>query len=161
MRTIEAQLHDILTDLFPDQYNSQNQAKIVAEATDIYLKNNNKRSASKTESGLVKALWTALASLGLDEDLDENDSFYVDGFGLDPNQIIRSAVNKNNIANLKLNKLAMEILNDSELSVFLSDEIPYEYNLYDATDDDLHPQKVYNYPENRKKHPTDSRITPG
>jgi hypothetical protein len=163
MRTIEAKLHDILLDLFPDQFNSYNQAKIVAEAADLFVEKSNKKTASVNrngETGLVKALWAALSSLGLDEDFEDQDSNYVDGFGLDPNQIIRSAVSQNNKYNLKLKKLSMEVLNDSELDVFLNEEIENEYNLDDATDEELHPAQVYKSPGDAKHH-TDSRVTPG
>ena len=74
MRTIEAKLHDILLDLFPDQFNSYNQAKIVAEAADLFVEKSNKKTASVNrngETGLVKALWAALSSLGLDEDFED------------------------------------------------------------------------------------------
>ncbi len=163
MRTIEAKLHDILLDLFPDQFNSYNQAKIVAEAADLFVEKSNKKTASVNrngETGLVKALWAALSSLGLDEDFEDQDSNYVDGFGLDPNQIIRSAVSQNNKYNLKLKKLSMEVLNDSELDVFLNEEIENEYNLDDATDEELHPTQVYKSTGDAKHH-TDSRVTPG
>jgi len=162
MRTIEAQLHDILIDLFPDQYNSNNQAKIIAEATDIFEKTLNKKTASTKngETGLVKALWAAMSSLGLDEDFEDNESGFVDGFGLDPNQIIRSAVNQNNRQNFKLKKMAMEVLNDSDLDVFLDEEIENAYNLNDATDNYLHPVEVFKSPGDAKHH-TDSRVTPG
>ena len=163
MRTIEAKLHDILLDLFPDQFNSYSQAKIVAEAADLCVERSNKKTASVNrngETGLVKALWAALSSLGLDEDFEDQDSNYVDGFGLDPNQIIRSAVSQNNKYNLKLKKLSMEVLNDSELDVFLNEEIENEYNLDDATDEELHPTQVYKSPGDAKHH-TDSRVTPG
>jgi len=163
MRTIEAKLHDILLDLFPDQFSSYNQAKIVAEATDFFSKNVSKKTAAASrngETGLVKALWASLSSLGLDEDFEEQDSNYVDGFGLDPNQIIRSAVSQNNKQNLKFKKMAMEVLNDSELDVFLNEEIENEYNLDDATDDNLHPIDVFKSPGDAKHH-TDSRVTPG
>ena len=163
MRTIEAKLHDILLDLFPDQFNSYNQAKIVAEAADYFNKNVNKKTASATrngETGLVKALWASLSSLGLDEDFEDQDSNYVDGFGLDHNQIIRSAVSQNNKQNLKFKKMAMEVLNDSELDVFLNEEIENEYNFDDATDEELHPKSVFKSPGDAKHH-TDSRVTPG
>lgn len=162
MRTIEAKLHDILLDLFPDQFNSYNQAKIVAEAADLFSKTLNKKTASvrNGETGLVKALWAALSSLGLDDDFDDSESNYVDGFGLDPNQIIRSAVSQNNKYNLKLKKMSMEILNDSELDVFLNEEIENEYNLDDATDEYVHPADVFKSPGDAKHH-TDSRVTPG
>jgi hypothetical protein len=162
MRTIEAKLHDILIDLLPDQYNSYNQAKIIAEATDIFNKSINKKTASNKngETGLVKALWAALSTLGLDEDFEDTDSNYVDGFGLDPNQIVRSAVNQNAKQNFKFRKMSMEILNDSELDVILNNEIDNVYNFDDATDEELHPIGVYKSPGDAKHH-TDSRVTPG
>lgn len=160
MRNIEAQLHEIFLDLFPDNFNSNHQAKIIAEATDIFLKNENKRTSAKNgESGLVKAVWAAMSNLGFD-DLEDNSDDYVDGFGLDPNQIVRQAVSSNIRINNKLNKMAMEVLNDDDLSVFLDEEIENEYNLSDATDDYLHPEDAYSY-KGMKKHHTDSRVTPG
>jgi hypothetical protein len=163
MRTIEAKLHDILLDLFPDQFNNHNQAKIVAEAADLFNKTVNKKTASATrngETGLVKALWAALSSLGFDEDFEDQDSNYVDGFGLDPNQIIRSAVSQSNKQNLKLKKMAMEVLNDTELDVFLNEEIENEYNFDDVADEYVHPKDVFKSPGDAKHH-TDSRVTPG
>jgi len=56
--------------------------------------------------------------------------------------------------------MAMEVLNDSELDIFLNSEIENEYNLSDATDEELHPMDVFVTPD-RKKHHTDSRVTPG
>ncbi len=94
MRTIEAQIHDILLDLLPEQYSQLSQAKIVAEATSIYaqtVKSSNVKTASKAESGMMKALWTALASLSLEEDYEDDAVDYLDGVGLDPSQIVRSA----------------------------------------------------------------------
>ena len=49
MRTIEAQIHDILLDLLPEQYSQLSQAKIVAEAASIYAqtaKSSNVKTAS-------------------------------------------------------------------------------------------------------------------
>jgi len=164
MRTIEAQLHDILLDLVPDQYSAISQAKIVAEAADIYYKankaNTRTSAAKRGETGLVKALWTALASLSLEEDYEYDEPSYVDGFGMDPNQIVRSAVSKSNKVNFKMSKKAMEILNDEDLSVFLDEEIENEYNFDDATDDYLHPVENFKSPGDPKHH-TDSRIIPG
>lgn len=160
MRNIEAQLHEIFLDLFPDNYNNNHQARIIAEATDIFLKNENKRTSAKNgESGLVKAVWAAMSNLGFDEEEDNYDNF-VEGFGLDPNQIVRQAVSSNIKLNNKLNKMAMEILNDDDLSVFLDEEIENEYSLSDATDDYLHPKDVF-VSKDMKKHHTDSRVTPG
>jgi len=163
MRTIEAKLHDILLDLFPDQYNNYNQAKIVAEAADVFNKSLNKKTASvkNGETGLVKALWAALSNLGLDDEFESDNQGYVDGYGLDPNQIIRSAVNQNNKHNLKLNKMAMEVLNDSDLDDILNpNEIENVYNFEDSIDDTLHPKDVFLSPGDPKHH-TDSRVTPG
>ena len=164
MRTIEAQLHDILLDLFPDHYSNFNQAKIVAEASDIYNKNTsgNKRTSSQRngETGLVKALWAALSALGLDEEYEDYSVSVVDGYGLDPNQIVRSAVNSSIKNNLKLKKLSMEVLNDKDLDIFLNSEIENEYNFDDATDEELHPTEALLTP-GKPKHHTDSRVTPG
>ena len=43
---------------------------------------------------------------------------------------------------------------------FEIEEIENEYNLDDATDDDLHPIDVFKSPGDAKHH-TDSRVTPG
>lgn len=162
MRNIEAQLHDILLDLFPDQYNNQNQAKIVAEAADIFQNNKSKRTSSTAngETSYVRALWAAMASLGIDEEYDEYEDNYVDGVGLNPEQIIRSAVNKNNKYNLKLRKMSMEILNDDDVDIFLDKENVNEYNFDDATDEERHPLANFVSP-GKPKHHTDSRVTPG
>lgn len=167
MRTIEAQIHDILLDLLPEQYSQLSQAKIVAEATSIYaqsVKSSNIKtaSASKVESGMMKALWTALASLSLEEDYEDDTVDYVDGVGLDPSQIIRSAChsykNKNNV---KMSKIAMEIINDEDLSVFLDNEDNYidnnKYDFDDAQDEIRHPDANYRTPGD-PKHRTDSTV---
>jgi len=161
MRNIEAQLHEIFLDLFPDNYNHNHQAKVVAEATDIYVKNQNKRTSAKNgESGLVKAVWAAMSNLGFEESEEDNYSNIIDGFGLDPNQIVRQAVNSNIKLNNKWNKLAMDVLNDDDLSVFMDEEIKNKYNLSDGTDEYLHPTDVFTS-KGLKKHHTDSRVTPG
>lgn len=165
MRTIEAHIHDILLDLLPDQYSLQNQAKIVAEATNIYLQTpnvNNIKTASKLESGMMKALWTALASLSLEEDYDDEYPDYVDGFGLDPSQIVRSAVNSiKSKSNVKMSKVAMEIINSEDLSVFLDNEDNYldnsKYDFDDVADETRHRKDVFKSPGD-PKHRTDSTV---
>lgn len=165
MRTIEAQIHDILLDLLPEHYSNLNQAKIVAEATSIFLQTNgsNIKVASKSESGMMKALWTALATLSLDEDFDEEPD-YVDGYGLDPSQIVRSAENsfkrKNNF---KMSKIAMEIINDDDLSALLDVENESnlvdnnKYDFDDAKDETRHRKDVFKSPGD-PKHRTDSTV---
>ena len=54
----------------------------------------------------------------------------------------------------------MEVLNDSDLDVFLDEEIENAYNLNDATDNYLHPVEVFKSPGDAKHH-TDSRVAPG
>ena len=165
MRTIEAQIHDILLDLLPEQYSQLSQAKIVAEAASIYAqtaKSSNVKTASKAESGMMKALWTALASLSLEEDYEDDSVDYLDGVGLDPSQIVRSAChsykNKNNV---KMSKIAMEIINDEDLSVFLDNEDNYidnnKYDFDDAQDEVRHPDANYRTPGD-PKHRTDSTV---
>lgn len=165
MRTIEAQIHDILLDLLPDQYSQLSQAKIVAESASIYaqnIKGNNIKTASKAESSMMKALWTALASLSLEEDYEDDAVDYVDGVGLDPSQIVRSAChsykNKNTV---KMSKIAMEIINDEDLSVFLDNEDNYidnnKYDFDDTQDETRHPDTVYKSPGD-PKHRTDSTV---
>jgi hypothetical protein len=166
MRTIEAQIHDILLDLLPDQYSNLSQAKIIAEATSIYtqnLKTGNIKTAAKSESSMMKALWTALASLSLEEDFEfDNTPDYVDGYGLDPNQIVRSAVNniryKNNI---KMSKIAMQIINDDDLSALMDNEDNYvdndKYDFDDVADETRHRKDVFKSPGD-PKHRTDSTV---
>ncbi len=165
MRTIEAQIHDILLDLLPDQYSLNSQAKIVAEATSIYLqsaKSNNIKTAAKSESGMMKALWTSLASLSLEEDYEDEYPDYVDGIGLDPSQIVRSAVNNiKRKSNIKMSKVAMEIINTEDLSVFLDNEDNYvdndQYNFDDVADKSRHRDDVFKSPGD-PKHRTDSTV---
>ena len=162
MRTIEAQIHDILLDLLPEQYSQLSQAKIVAEAASVYAqtnKGNNIKTASKAESSMMKALWTALASLSLEEDYEDDSVDYLDGVGLDPSQIVRSACHSyKNKSTVKMSKIAMEIINDEDLSVFLDNDIDNnKYDFDDAQDETRHPDGVYKSPGD-PKHRTDSTV---
>jgi hypothetical protein len=161
MRTIEAQLHDLLLDLVPDQYSLTSQAKIIAEATSVFESKQSVKTASRTESGLIKALWTALASLQLEEDYEYNSIDFVDGIGLDPGQIVRSACHSIKTNNkIKMSKLAMEIINNDDLEVFFDNKDNYidnsNYNIDDSADEERHPDDVFRSPGEPKSR-TDSR----
>lgn len=92
MQTIEAQMHSLLEDIAPDAHTSEEQAKIIAQASAIYRKIfSNRRLARKAsakiiESHMTDAILQAMGSLNnWNEEYQEN---YIESSGLTNRQVI-------------------------------------------------------------------------
>ena len=171
MRTIEAQLHELLLDIAPEQHTVAEQARVIAEASEVYsqIYANNKRVAGKVsessvvhEAHMMDALLQALASYPSQDDDDDFGADYVNGIGLDPREIVRhAAAGEGSRHNGSKNFGNMDILNDDDLDVFFK-ESPDDYDVdnYSVSDgidiENRHPLNTFKSP-GQPKHRSDSQ----
>ena len=158
---IEAEIHDILLDIAPDTHDLDEQAQIVAIATSIFHKSEsqfNQRMAKKMsnsspekikEARIVDSLFQAMGRLAdwqneVEEDNEyEYNMTYVDGRGLDPDQIVRKAAH----TVVGQNFGSMDILNDSELDEFFGQPKGFYADEYSIDDgEERHHPELYRTP---------------
>ena len=116
MQNIEAQMHLLLDEIAPAAHTTDEQAKIVAQATAIFNKfSSNKRLAKKANQRMIEAHMTdaILQAMGSLNNWAEYDEDVVDGYGLSNSQIIQRVAQSS-----KPKWGAMEVLNPDLLSSF-------------------------------------------
>lgn len=131
MQTIEAQMHSLLEDIAPDAHTSEEQAKIIAQASAIYKKVfSNRRLARKADSKIIEshmtdAILQAMGSLNnWNEDYQEP---YIDGSGLTHRQVISKVSTSS-----KPSWGMMEVLNPDVLDFMDFDENESQQTLENA-----------------------------
>jgi hypothetical protein len=131
MQTIEAQMHSLLEDIAPDAHTSEEQAKIIAQASAIYKKIfSNRRLARKAsakiiESHMTDAILQAMGSLNnWNEEYEEN---YIESSGLTNRQVISRVSTAS-----KPNWGMMDVLNPDVLDFMDFDEDESQQTLENA-----------------------------
>lgn len=127
MQNIEAQMHLLLDEIAPGAHTTDEQAKIVAQATAIFNKfSSNKRLAKKANQRMIEAHMTdaILQAMGSLSNWAEYDESFVDGYGLSYSQIIQRVAQSS-----KPKWGSMEVLNPDLLTTFDFD--------YDASESEL------------------------
>lgn len=174
MRMIEAEIHDILLEIASDAHDYEEQAQIVATAADIFRQSEAqfnqkmmKKASSATPEKLKEALivdalfqamghlsdWHKTASIEDYEADAEYNMTYVDGRGLDPEQITRKAA-KTVVGQGQFG--SMSILNDEELDEFFGAPKGFEADEYFLDDgEERHCPELYRTP-GIGKHRSDS-----
>jgi hypothetical protein len=107
MHNIESEFHSLLEEIAPNAHSTDEQARIIAEASSIYSKISSRRIAKRNNPRLVEAQMTEaiLQAMGSVSKWDENyDLPFVDAHGLSTNQILRQA-SKTSITNWGTNKV--------------------------------------------------------
>ena len=136
MQDIESKFHSLLKEISGEAYSIDEQSKIVAHASSIYLNSfKNKRLANKLDNRIIEAkmsdaILKAMSSLNDWEDYSED---YIDLNGLNSNQLMRK------IAQTSKSKWGIqEVLNPDVLSYmdFDSDNIESEQTLENAQQTD-------------------------
>jgi hypothetical protein len=137
--TIEAQLHQILLDVVPGNFDSDAQGRIVAEAAASLLSLTRQASFGSpkrelSEEDMMTALFQAMERVAEADEVDEDEEEFpahLDASGMSPEQVVRAAS--------RLGDKAwgdMEIFNDDELDAMLRDDDskdPYEFTFDDTT----------------------------
>jgi hypothetical protein len=117
MHNIESEFHSLLEEIAPNAHSTDEQAKIIAEASAIFSKIASRRIAKRNNPRLVEAQMTEaiLQAMGSVSKWDDNyDLPFVDAHGLSTNQILRQA-SKTSITNWGTNKvLNPELLEDTD-----------------------------------------------
>jgi len=117
MHNIESEFHSLLEEIAPNAHSTNEQAKIIAEASAIFSKIASRRIAKRNNPRLVEAQMTEaiLQAMGSVSKWDDNyDLPFVDAHGLSTNQILRQA-SKTSITNWGTNKvLNPELLEDTD-----------------------------------------------
>jgi hypothetical protein len=107
MHNIESEFHSLLEEIAPNAHSTDEQARIIAEASAIYSKIASRRIAKRNNPRLVEAQMTEalLQAMGSVSKWDDNyDLPFVDAHGLSTNQILRQA-SKTSITNWGTNKV--------------------------------------------------------
>ena len=107
MHNIESEFHSLLEEITPNAHSTDEQARIIAEASAIYSKISSRRIAKRNNPRLVEAQMTEaiLQAMGSVSKWDDNyDLPFVDAHGLSTNQILRQA-SKTSITNWGTNKV--------------------------------------------------------
>ena len=107
MHNIESEFHSLLEEIAPNAHSTDEQARIIAEASSIYSKISSRRIAKRNNPRLVEAQMTEaiLQAMGSVSKWDDNyDLPFVDAHGLSTNQILRQA-SKTSITNWGTNKV--------------------------------------------------------
>ena len=107
MHNIESEFHSLLEEIAPNAHSTDEQARIIAEASAIYSKISSRRIAKRNNPRLVEAQMTEaiLQAMGSVSKWDDNyDLPFVDAHGLSTNQILRQA-SKTSITNWGTNKV--------------------------------------------------------
>lgn len=107
MHNIESEFHSLLEEIAPNAHSTDEQARIIAEASAIYSKIASRRNAKRNNPRLVEAQMTEaiLQAMGSVSKWDDNyDLPFVDAHGLSTNQILRQA-SKTSITNWGTNKV--------------------------------------------------------
>ena len=166
MVTIEAQLHKILAEIAPGMHELDEQANIIAEATDILRlseASSGKRlgSAQFKQPILMDAILLSMNRMADWNDDDSEDEYdTINGTGLEPYQIVAKAAYKSSTrAASKWGD--MSVLNDEDISQFLTkSKAPKDANGYEIEDqtledDTMHPDSQY-HTSGTPRHRTDS-----
>ena len=166
--TVEQELHEALLDIAPHAFTNNDQAIIIAEASDIFRKANLKSSIRKAnkshkEALIISSILEAMKNLASDWNTassdDEDDAIYIDSANLGSSQIM-SSINKS--ANRKYCSLygdSMSIINDDEINSILNPDPDDRDNSYYNLGDDfpeVHPESLFRTP-NRGKSRSDSQ----
>ena len=134
MHNIESEFHSLLEEIAPNAHSTDEQARIIAEASAIYSKIASRRIAKRNNPRLVEAQMTEaiLQAMGSVSKWDENyDLPFVDAHGLSNNQILRQA-SKTSITNWGTNK----VLNPDVLSEEDQDEDLFDFKNGDNQEPD-------------------------
>ena len=134
MHNIESEFHSLLEEIAPNAHSTDEQARIIAEASSIYSKISSRRIAKRNNPRLVEAQMTEaiLQAMGSVSKWDENyDLPFVDAHGLSNNQILRQA-SKTSITNWGTNK----VLNPDLLSEEDQDEDLFDFKNGDNQEPD-------------------------
>ncbi len=153
-QSIEKELHGILLDLAHDIHDYDEQAEIVAEAAELYrrIEASCPRIASRKNEDKIREaqlMDSLLQAMGRLDDWNDTESItnYVDGRGLEPDQIVHRAetMKPKRIACEGLGK-HMDIINDVDLDVFLEDEDGEDDSHEEWLDDLVHDPEIYRIP---------------
>ena len=150
MHNIESEFHSLLEEIAPNAHSTDEQARIIAEASAIYSKIASRRIAKRNNPRLVEAQMTEaiLQAMGSVSKWDENyDLPFVDAHGLSNNQILRQA-SKTSITNWGTNK----VLNPDLLSEEDQDEDLFDFRNGDNQEPDAFTEEP--------KHRTDFQSNP-
>ena len=162
-KAIEAELHDALLDIAPNAFTREDQAILVAEASEIF-RNKEKRighrkaqvSGSYRDALVTDSLLEAMRFSELNEEDEPRGAIYVDSNSHDPSQVMRKIetsskkYSANNFGN-------MDIINDEDIDKLLNPEYDEKtVNNYQINDDHpRHSPELYEIPDTGK-HRSDS-----
>jgi len=135
MHNIESEFHSLLEEIAPNAHSTDEQARIIAEASAIYSKIASRRIAKRNNPRLVEAQMTEaiLQAMGSVSKWDDNyDLPFVDAHGLSTNQILRQA-SKTSITNWGTNK----VLNPDLLKEDDQDEDLFDFKNGDNQEPDV------------------------
>ncbi len=132
MSQIEKELHEVLLEIAPDSHDYDEQAIIVAEASEIYRCAAAKASARKAraskdeekihEARMMDALLQAIGHMANWTDEDGDETSVIDGAGLDPDQIVHRASTRAPSYRYSTKGFGsnFDILDESDLDYFLN-----------------------------------------
>lgn len=145
MRTVEAELHQMLLDIVPSHGDSDAQARIIAEASAIYkrearFRNGHRTAAADTrlvEAQMMDALLKAMGQMAEWDDVDDEPEI-LDVRGMSAEQVVRAAGRLGT-------QYSDEVVNPEDFDVFFFNEDEGDTKAWDFNFADGHERVPYDY----------------
>lgn len=162
-KTIEAELHEALLDIAPNAFTKEDQAILIAEASEIFRSKEKRMAQRKAGKGSYREALTTdslLEAMRLSE-MNDDDEFiksaiYIDSNSHDPSQVMRKIESRNKKYSAN-NFGNMDIINDDDIDKLLhphyDEKTVNNYSIDDGHD--RHDPELYEVPDTGK-HRSDS-----